>query len=345
MISIQQSAGTFAKGYRAMPLRTGYEQIIAHRTDDLFAYTAKQDGDITAKTDKVIEVTYKDGSTFAVQLGKRYGTGAGITFPHEVKSLLSVGDKVKKGDIISFNENYFEIDPLNKKQVLLKTGTLVTTAILESVDTLEDSSAISEKAAKLMETKVTYIRNIIVSFDQTIHNLVMENSPVDPESILCTIEDALTADSKLFDSTSLDTLKLLGRNTPRSKYKGNVEKIEVFYNGDIDDMSPSLQDLAQESNRERKRLARDMKTKYSSGRVDEGMRIDGEDLPFEHAVIKVYITSAVENSTGDRFKYIHLLQLFKWLEVREIVIKKYFKSVLWSRNTSAVFSLIAGISC
>ena len=299
-ISIQQSAGTFARGYRPTPLRTGYEQILAHRTDDLYAFTAKAEGTVTSVTAKAVTVSYSDGTSKTVELGRRYGTASGSVFPHTVKSAVTVGDVVKEGEVIAYNTHYFEPDALDPKQVVWKAGVLVATAIAESVDTLEDSSAISERTAQLLETDLTKIRDITVTFDQSIHNLVAPGSAVDVESILCTIEDAITAQNNLFDNDSRDTLRLLSANTPRAKFKGTVEKIEVFYNGDVDDMSPALQELATESDRNRKREARDLKTTYTSGRVDETMRIDGNPLLFETAVIRVYVTGPVSAGVGDK---------------------------------------------
>lgn len=299
-ISIQQSSGTFAKGYRATPLRTGYEQVMAHRTDDLFAYTAKGKGKITELTSKAVTIAYEDGSSKSIEIGRRFGTAAGLVFPHSLKSDLKVGDTVDVGDIVAYNEHYFETDSLNPKQALWKGGALVKTAIMECVDTLEDSSAISEATAKLLETDVTQIRDIIVDFDQTIHGLVNTGEDVDIDSILCTIEDAVTAQNNLFDDESIETLRLLSANTPRAKFKGKVEKIEVFYNGDIDDLSPSLQELAAESDRNRRRLSRELKTTYTTGRVDDSMSIEGTSLAFEKAVIRVYITGPVAAGVGDK---------------------------------------------
>ncbi len=279
---------------------TGYEQIIAERTDDLYAYTAKAKGEVTAISSKAITVTYADGSEVSIELGRRFGVAAGEVFPHEVTTPLKVGDKVKPGDIVSYNTHYFELDPLNPKQALWKAGVLVNVAIMESTDTLEDSSAISERCAALLETTTTKVRDMIVRFDQTIHNLVQPGAQVDYESILCTIEDPVTARNKLFDDESVDTLRLIAANTPKAKSKGIVEKVEVFYHGDIDDMSESLQEIASDSDRSRRRLARDLKTAYTSGRVDDSMRIDGKNLPFEQAVIRVYVTGQTAAGVGDK---------------------------------------------
>ena len=307
-ISIQQQQGTFARGYRPTPLRTGYERVIAHRTGDLFAFTAKKAGKVTNVTPKAITVTYDDGSTKSVELGRRFATASGTVFPHSVITALKVGDTVQPGDIVSYNSHYFEPDFLNPKQVLWKAGVLVKTAIMESVDTLEDSSAISAKTAALLETDMTTVREITLEFDQTVHNLVEVGTEVDVESILCTIEDAVSAQNDLFDSDSLNMLRLIAANTPRAKFKGRVEKVEVFYHGDIDDLSASLQELAATSDRNRRREARDLGTAYTTGRVDESMRIEGNPLPVENAVIRVYITGPVSAGVGDKAVFANQLK-------------------------------------
>lgn len=299
-VSIQQSSGTFAKGYRPLPIRTGYEQVLASRTDDLFAAVAKSKGKVVAVNERSITVSLENGDTQVVQLGRRYGTVAALTLPHQLETHLKPGDEVEEGQVLAFNSRYFELDPLNKNRtVVWKAGCLLNVALLESADTLEDSCAISAKAAELSETETTEIRQLVVDFKDTIHGLVDPGTEVDVEDILCTIEDPVTAQSNMFDESSLDTLRLLAANTPRAKVKGVVEKIEVFYHGDIDDLSPSLMELAQESDRARKRLARDLKINYTSGRVNGALSIDGRNLSPDQAVIRVYITSKRAAQTGD----------------------------------------------
>lgn len=300
-INIQHSAGVTADGYRATPLRTGYEQIMAHRVDDLFAYTAKSNGKIIALEDDHVTVEYENGEKRNVELGRRFGVSAGTVLPHQVRCDLKLGETVQKGDVIAYNTNYFERDILNPKQVLWKAGLLVRTAIAESTDTLEDSSAISERVAKLLSTKVTKVRNISLKFEQVIRNLVKPNAKTDLASILCTIEDPVTANNDLFDEHSLDALKMLGAQTPRAKYSGVVERIEVFYNGDKDDMSESLRELANTSDRlMRKRAKAQGRGSNITGSVDSSFRVEGTPLEVDNLVIKVYITADVPAGVGDK---------------------------------------------
>lgn len=299
-ISIQQSHVVPAIGYSAMPLRTGYEQVLAHRTDSMFAYTAKAKGKVTEKSKEHLVIEYEDGRVVRMEIGRIFGKSAGSIIPQSVLTDLKEGDSVEPGDLVVYNENYFEKDFFDPKQAVWKSGTLVRTAIAESMGTFEDSSVISEKIAKSMTTRTTYVRNIVVDFDQSVRNLVGNGDKVEIESILCTIEDAITGDNELFDEETLKTLELLSNATPRAKHTGVVEKVEVYYNGEVDEMSESLQDIAHRYDRERSRQSKRLGGPRLTGQVGSGLRIDNEPLRAHTLAIRIYITADVSAGVGDK---------------------------------------------
>lgn len=300
-ISIQNSSTTHVKHQRPSPIRTGYEKVIGLRTSDLYHAAARQDGKVTKMNRHAIEVTYKDGTVKAVELGRRFGAVAGITVPHDIVTELKVGDAVKQGDTIAYNRFFFEPDPLDPQHALWKQGVLMNVALMESNETLEDSSAISQEASRLLETQLTKIRDVVVTKEQAVHHVLPVGTKVDVDSILCTLEDPITADQTLFDEPSLDTLKLLASNNPKAKMAGVLEKIEVFYNvADAEDLSPSLQEIAHTSDLERKRKARELHVPYTSGKVTSDLRLDGNPLQVGEVVIRFYVTVDVPQSVGDK---------------------------------------------
>lgn len=299
-IAIQQAQGISAKGYSPTPLRTGYERVLAHRTDDLFAYTAKQDGKVISVTDEYVEVEYKDGARTVLETGRRYGTAAGSVYPHSVKAAVKEGARFKAGEVITYNENFFELDPIDPKQAVWKAGVMVRTALAESSDTLEDSSAISTRVAKALETDSTEVREIRLAFDQTLHNLVKPGTSVGVESILCNIENPVTSDSKLFDDEALETLQLLSAQSPKAKKFGTVERIEVFYNGDKSDMSESLRKAANASDREFTKRNKAQGGKALSGQVDNKFKVGSQNLELDNAVVRIYITGPASAGVGDK---------------------------------------------
>jgi len=286
-----------------MPCRTGYERVLAHRTDDLFAKTARMEGVVEAMTEEAITIRYKDGTTVSYELGRRFGNWAGHIVPHDLKSPLKQGAKVKRGDVVLYNTNYFTPDTLDKNQVIYKPGVLARTVLWESADTYEDSSAISEALSAKLTTLDTHVRNIKVNFNQEVRNLLKVGDAVDPESILCTIHGETSASSDLYDDESLNTLSILSSNTPRAKMTGRIEKIEVIYAGEIPDMSDSLQTLAEKSDNQLRKLQKQLGRKAVEGRVDAGHRVDGHPLDIDTAVIRVYITGDVSMGVGDKAVY------------------------------------------
>ena len=303
-IGIQHSHGIACTGYRQAGLRTGYEQVIAHRTGDLFATTAKRPGKVISISSSGIVVEYDnehgEPERKGYELGRRYGNASGMVIPHMLTSDLKVGDTFKYGDVISYNKGFFERDILNPAQVVWKAGITVKTVLLESTQTLEDSSAITKRIASQLAADITKVRTVVLDFEQAIHKIAKVGTHLQSEDILCTIEDAVTANSNQFDQASLDTLSILGAQTPLAKVRGVLERIEVFYHGDKEDMSETLRAAANESDRDYARRNRAAGKKVFTGSVDEGFRIDGDPLGLDKLAIRFYITSQVSAGVGDK---------------------------------------------
>lgn len=289
-------------GYEQAWLRTGYEQVVPHRVGDLFAVTAKQPGKVISRSDTGIVVEYVDGKRQGITLGRRFGNAAGLTIPHHIHSDLKEGDAFEVGDPIAWNTGFFERDVLNPRQIIWKSATMARVVLMESPDTLEDSSAISNRLSNKIITEQVKIKDIVVNFDQAIHKLVNEGQTLEPESILCYIEDEISAranDAGL-DEQTLDTLRVLGAQTPQAKIKGKVDRIEVFYNGELEDMSPSLRKIAAASD---KRIAArnvSIGRKAYTGSVGGEFRIGADPLMLDTACIRVYMSALVPAGVGDK---------------------------------------------
>ena len=294
--------------YKQGVVRTGYEQVLAQRTGDMFATAATEDGVVKQITDHGIIVEYKDGTTKGYGLGRRFGSAAGLTIPHSVITDMKVGQKFKEGDIICYNNNFFEKDLLNPSNVVWKSGLSVKTALMESTSTLDDCSSISAKTAELLTTKVTKVKNVIVDFKQSIHKLVKIGTTLHSDDILCIIEDAVSTGSSLFDKESLDTLRILSAMAPQAKAKGILERIEIYYHGNKEDMSASLKDLVTTADNLLAKRNKSIGKKAFTGKVDENFRIDGEALAMDTADIRFYITGNVSSGVGDKLVFVNQMK-------------------------------------
>jgi hypothetical protein len=299
-IGIQHSHSVSCNGYHQMPVRTGYEQVIAHRTGDMFAASAQQDGKVVSVSATGIIVEYADGSRQGYEIGRRFGSAAGLTIPHDIVANVKLGESFKKGRVLIYNTGYFEPDWINPENVVWKAGMLVKTVLMETPETLEDSSVLSHRISGKLKTKVSKYSDIVVTFEQAVSKLVKVGQAVDSEDILCIIEDAVTSQANLFDAESLDTLKILSNQAPQAKVKGIVERVEVYYHGEKEDMSESLRAIANASDKVLAERFKSTNRRVLTGSVDEAFRVEGEPLQFEHLCIRVYITSEVGMGEGDK---------------------------------------------
>ena len=299
-MSVQHGHGVACDGYEVLPVRTGYEEIIGHRTGDLFCTSARQDGVVKSIDENGIVVEYVDGTTKGIELGRRYGEAAGLTVPHQVKTNLKVGQHFKEGDNLAYNEGFFSKSPDDPTQMVWKGAALAWVALLESTKTLEDASSISHRIANLLTASSTKTVDILVPFDYEVHKVRKIGEAVDTEDILCIIEDAVTSASGAFDEESLDTLRAVSAQIPLAKAKGVVERLEVFYHGDREDMSKTLQTLTAQTDREMSKRYKAHGRPGFTGSTDESFRVDGEPLGLDMAVLRFYITGRMPMSIGDK---------------------------------------------
>jgi len=288
------------EGYHQPLVRTGYESVIGNRTHDMFCYTARQDGKVISIADKGIIVEYKDGTRKGVALGRIYGKAEGSVYPHDVKTTLKENSSFKAGDCIAYNDGFFEPDFLNPGRVIFKTSMLVKVALVETNQTFEDSSSISRKLSDKFNTKTTKVKSITVGFKQNLNRVLQPGTEVRPKDILMFIEDEITSSSGQFDDQSLETLKRLGSQTPHANYTGVIDKIEVLYHGDKQDMSASLKLLADRSDRSMADMCKSSGKPVITGQVNDEYRVSGVPLTLDKAEIKIYITTVDNSSTGDK---------------------------------------------
>lgn len=285
-----------------MPLRTGYERVIGHRTPPLYCTTSKKPGGVVKEVNKKsVVVEYPDGEVIAIETGRIFGKWSGKVIPHEIICPVKVGDKLDVGAVIAYNKHYFQPDVLDPSQVLLKPGVLARTVLWESTGTLEDSCGMSRKFASKLGTSSSHPRYIPIRYDQEIMNLLKVGEMVDPESILCTVYNPVGGALDVYQGeNALNTIQDLESLNPKAEHTGKVEKIEIFYCGENDEMSESLRMVVDASDTRIYRERKEMRQRTVDGRVDPGYRIDGKTMHDGMAMLVVYITGNTAMGIGDK---------------------------------------------
>lgn len=304
-IGIQLGSTTSCVGGEPACVRTGEELTLSHLSRDTQAVHADYPGKVLEINDQILRVAYKtpEGVVEKVyRLGRHFGRHEGGIYPQAITTSVKVGGTFKKGDNLTYNAMHFEPDLFNPTQVIWKPGPIVNAFFLESNDTIEDSSAIDKETSAKLATEVSKPLYINVKFTDSISNLVKIGQEIDPETILCTIEDAITANiDDAYSEESKKTLENLADKSPRAELYGTVDRIEVFYNGQIEDMSKSLQAIARAGDRERKVEAQiNPDTMATTGQVDSSLRLDGRPVELDTLVVRIYVTHVSAAIGGDK---------------------------------------------
>ena len=299
-ISIQQAHTIATDGYQPSPIRTGYESVIGMRTSGMFAQVAKMDGVVRSVTDSGVIVEYSDGTKQGYEVGTLYGKAEGSVYPHNVKAVVKVGQRLKKDDYITYNTKFFTPDPILPGGIVYKGGLMALAVLVETARTHEDSSVISRNLSRRLRATTTKVKTYTVNFKQNVLDVVKIGQKVKPEDILMTIEDEITAMDDSFKDSSLQILSERSKNSPRSSYIGTVSNIEVLYHGDLSDMSASLKSLATKSDKLKAEKAKSVGKEAASGFVNSDLSVNGTPLAVNKAVIRVYIDVEDDPATGDK---------------------------------------------
>jgi hypothetical protein len=300
-ISIQNSHTVGCPTYEALPYRTGYEEVLGGRVDDLFAVAADDDGVVTGLNTNYLSVEYKGGKKQNYEIGTTHGIVSGTTIPHTKVTDLVVGQKFKKLDILIFNSNFFQRSELDSSNVIYKHGAIARIAFVDNIGTLEDGCILTETFAKKLYTPICKAHSIIVDFDSVIHNLITVGTDVDPETILCTLEGFVSDELQTKDPSAIKALTKLGHNNPKAEVYGSVTDMEVVYYGNVEDMHESLQTIVTKfDNKRNKRVSTLGGDDAKTGRITSPIRVDGIKLEPNQLAIKVYIDSLLDMNAGDK---------------------------------------------
>lgn len=306
-IQIQNSRTTNSEGSHISPVRTGYERVLPYRTSDLYATMAQEEGKVVRVTENAVVVQYKSGKEVAVELGKRDGKWAGKIIPHNVITTLKEGQKVSIGDAIAFNPMFFEIDTLGGT-LAYKSGVLARVGLVEEEFTFEDACEIGYDFAQKLLTKNCEERFVTVTFDQEVNELVKIGDEVDYDTIICILQNNIAGVESSYSGSSLEALRDVSSLTPRVKHNGKITDITAVYAGEVEEMSSSLQNIVNASDRKFYKKARDMGKDRLSGQKKVGERFEGKVLEPNTAIIKITIDIVQDMGIGSKVVFGHQMK-------------------------------------
>lgn len=275
-------------------VRTGYESILPVRTGERFVTYAEDEGTVESVTDKEVIVKYRTKSKTYKLYSWTTKEESGSCFTYKLIPNVNKGDKLNKDDTITYNPYFFEPDIFNPRRVIYKQGTTVNVAIVEDPETFEDSGSISKKLSSRLGTVVTKVRSIVLDCADNIHNLVKIGDEVKPGDSLFSFTTGDDVNPTGVTDEILSILQDIKTSTPKSKVKGTISNIVVYYNCEVTDLSDSLKKIVKESDN---RLNHE---KGFPGKVNSSYSIKGKPLNPKEVEIKIYTKIDEGMSIGDK---------------------------------------------
>jgi len=295
--STQASQAVSAQNYTPNILRTGMENLVAHRTSDLYSKVAAQEGKVTEVMDDALRVTYKDGTTDVYPLGLKIGEASGEYHRHTRVTDLKVGDKFNKGDVLGWDEQWFARDPFCPGQVAWKAGRMVRIALVEDQDVYEDSLAIAKSFATESVTPYIKAKRFAIDVDWNIHMKVKVGDSVDYDSILCDVEEPHLVGDSADNELAMD----INRIGVRSNHHGVIVDMDVEYNATPEQMSKSVEKFIGAQDKKRKRKADVDSTVVAKGAVSTVLNVNKPILSPGKAFVTIYVESMDPSTNADKY--------------------------------------------
>lgn len=311
-IGIQSAHVVTINDMRPPYVRTGYEAVLPLRAGDKFVTIAEDTGHVSKITNNEVVVKYGNREVKYPLYEWTSKEESGSCYNYRMVTSLREGDKVNKDDTITYNNAFFQPDIFNRKRVIYVQGTVARVAIIENQETFEDSGTISEALSKKLSTKVTKVRSVVVETGQDIYNMVKVGQEVNPTDVLFTFMDTSMYNNGVDDKV-LSILKDLKSTSPKAKLKGVVKSIIIYYNCDKTELSKTLRDLVEASDKDL------IKRTGHPGRVNSSYSIRGNPLQANEIEIKIYIETDEGMRTGDKALFGNQLKFTVGNVFKEIV--------------------------
>jgi len=292
-------------------LRTGYERVVAQRSQPPFAYIATDDGkvlDVNLDTE-TLTVQYKKAGLYTVSFRQEFSKngGGGFYVTQNMALNTSPGSIFKKGDVLVYNSDFF-IKDVNDGAIDLSIGVFANVAFLEGAGQNEDGSVISEDLAKKLSFNPVQVRKLSIKRNTVIHKVAKPGTFVKSIDPIMIFDESDISSMEYKDKDMLDIISALNKSTPKAKYSGTIVKIEAFYKSEISEMNDSVRKFINSINRVNKARhthASNSKNSYEFNKPGSitNDKIDGQLLDEETIMLKFYIQQDLSMIAGDKLVY------------------------------------------
>lgn len=230
----------------------GADEALGYMCSDMFAYKAKDKGEVTTLTEEYMVITYTDKTTEFVDLREnvKKNSDGGFYGVLKLDTDLKVGDKVKPGQIVAYDKFSFSKSVGKKVNPQYNIGVLSKIAVLSTDEGYEDSAIISPWLAKAMTSEVVVKKEITIPKNTNVLSMVKKGQAIEEGEPLMIFQNAFDEDDlnalmkNLADDD--DDISDLGRVRVKSKVTGVVQDIVVYRTVEEDELSDSLKKVVKD---------------------------------------------------------------------------------------------------
>jgi hypothetical protein len=218
---------------------------------------------------------------------------------------VSVGEKVKRGDIVVYNSGFFVPDPLNK-QVTFKHGVTGTIALIDKSSNHEDACEISQDMSDRLMMTPSHQRTVVTKNDAAVLQIVKVGDHVETSDSLCIISSEDLVGSGSLQIENLDIMEKLNRQTPLAGYTGTIVKIRLLYSCARDDLSESLKTLLKTYEREVRQSFDALNTDPTvrapekPGYIEPGTKYQGVQFGVDTVMLEFMVSETLGVGPGDK---------------------------------------------
>ena len=302
---------------------SGYEKTMIYDIGDTYSVKTKQDCTVKDINEdlKIITVTNKDGTTETYRYNTDYLKNGNIELENNFELNVKVGQKLKANDVLAYSKEFFTKTPGG--ELTFTMGRMCKVALMDDYFTEEDSSLVTEHLSKKMASSITHKKVISISGKSNIVKMVSLGDHVKEGDPIMLFEDEKDEDVSNVDIQEI--LSMLGDadekaiekmkyHAPKANGSGEITKIEVYWTGDQEDMSPSVKKLVnnyikfkkekikyEEEETGKKNSKYELELKKS---VPVYGKLNGVDID-EHngIIIEIYITHILPYGPGDKLSF------------------------------------------
>lgn len=311
-------------------ITNGAEKSIQYDLSSDWIITAEDDGEVVEVNEKnnLVVIQYKNGKCRAIDTSSKVvkNSQSGMYLTNQLKTDLKLGSKIKAGDIVAYEGQFFSSSKIEGNR--FNVGTFVKVAVTSAYSTLEDSAPITQKLAGEMATEMVNMNDAIIGPNAELIKMAKIGDKVEVGDVLTSFSLSYEDDTynKLLAGLSTDIaeeMESLNRVPVKATHAGVIKDIKVYCTVELEELSPTMRSFV-EGYYDRINKKKRILNKYDRGNsvIKAGILFDeptGRMKPtqdgnikgrkvFDGVLVEFYIEKNVPLGVGDKLIFFGALK-------------------------------------